>query len=679
MTTPLPYKHGSPFLHRVWRSAVDMLAAAQKSTPDDDRPRAAKRRRITEDSTDPGIFASVGPLFSDPSQGYSRTLRFQVLKVGHVSDPDPGVNGLLHGNGSPVKKNASIRVVQARCRLTISSGTSSAPSRPIYCDSQPCEIRVSCDRDGFSSHGRVHLQQPFVVGAEKLYVMRDDSPHFMLADSYLITTELESVGDPNWPPFDLLPKSSWPRSQQWALSSTHSYAYSKPRLSTPVVLRKTHGVEEIRTDLVMETDLRWSAMNSEQPSPQIGDILAPLKTEHVNGRTDNSVNKNDHDDDDDAAADDEDGDEEAITPSRSLRMRDKQQVYNLKLLSDKARGREMKERKKRKDAKVKGMNDAKPGISGRVTWTLPDGKRAMLDHWHCIYCYVPHDNIDQLQRHMVQHSEWKIATDFSQKDGWHIVISEGEQLTPRAARRAAAQARKLESPTNISPPVSLRSRRSAPSHSTEAITSAKQQLVPNTIQPMYDRLSKAVLEPLSKVDEPPIDNAWLLQKHRDTIMEYTDVDPDEKEYIVEWDAFLFTRKGTVVPYLKNIYLEFIQEKASWLLASQARMHEALKHLAYLNGRDLLDKSTASEAVEILRSTKPEVQDKLPPAQIPRTALPAYSSKAGCGICGQIVPATSNQLICANLDCETPFYHDHCMDYHAKQEVSDPNWHCNKCC
>ncbi|KAF3025632.1 hypothetical protein E8E14_013149 [Neopestalotiopsis sp. 37M] len=650
MTSPLPYKHESPFFSRFWRSAVDMLAATQKSTPDDDGPRAAKRRRIAEDSTDPGIFASVGPLFSDPSQGYTRTLRFQVLTVGHVADPDPGVNGLLHGNGSPVKKNASTRIVQARCRLTISSGTSSGPSRPIYCDSQPCEIRVTCDRDGYSSQGRVHLSQPFVVGAEKLYVMREDSQNFMLADSYLINTELESVGDPNWPPFDLLPKSSAPRSQQWTFSSTHSYAYSKPRLSTPVVLRKSHGANEIPTDLVMQTDLRWAALNSGQPGQELGDVLAPLKTEHVNGRTGIVVNKIDHDDEDDAA-DDEDGDEEeeeAVTPSRSLRMRGEKQVYNLKMLSDKARGREMKERKKRKDAKIKGTNEAKPVDSGRVTWILPDGKRATLDHWHCIYCYFPHDNIKQLQKHMVDHSEWKIATDFSPKDGWHIVVSQSEQLTPRATRRATAEARKLESPTNNSPSRSLRSRRSASKRSSEAATSAKQHVVPETVQPMYDRLSKAVLEPLSQIDEPVINNTWLLQKHRDTIMEYTDVDPDEKEYIVEWDAFLFGRKATAAPYLKDTYLEFIEEKASWLLASQSRMHEALKHLAYLNGRELLDKDIISEAVEILRHSKPEAQENSAAAQGLRVTSQAYTSKAGCGICGQIVATTSSQLICANL-------------------------------
>ncbi|KAK6212656.1 hypothetical protein LQW54_005077 [Pestalotiopsis sp. IQ-011] len=635
MSSPLPCKQNSPFLQRVWRSAVDMLAATQKSTPEDEGPRAAKRRRIAEESPDPSIFASVGPLFSDPSQGYNRTLRFQVLQVRPAWASDADANGLFHGNGSPVKKYAPDRIVQAR----------------------------------------VYLQQPFIVGAEKLYVMRDDSQIFMPADFYLIHTELLSVGDPSWPPFDDLPFSSSPFSQQSTLSSTYSYAYSKPRLSTPVMLRQAQRKDETETHLVMETDLRWSTMYNRPPVSDSGTMSTPLKKEHVNGRTENAGNENDHytNDDNDAAGDGEEDGSEAVTPSRSLRMRAKQQNYNLKLLSDKARGRESKEAKERKKRKC-----AKAEDSSNVTWTLPSGRCVVLDHWQCVYCYIPFDNIEQLKTHITQHMTFHFATEFSSNNGWQIAVSQGEAAR-WAARKTVPKASSsvvhdLES-LDLSPSRTLRNRQSAPSN--RKATSSTKKLIPDNGQTMYDHLSKAPLKPGSLVDQPPIANDWLWQKHRDIIMDYTDVDSNEKEYMIEWDAFSMARKAAAGPYLSDIYLEFIEQKASWLQASQNRKHEALRHVAYLNARGLLDKSVFPKVMDMMKSAKSGAQHNPLPLEAKQPSKPA--NKAACGVCGQLVPATSSQLICANLDCEAPFYHDQCMEDMAKQDISNPNWHCNECC
>jgi hypothetical protein len=150
------------------------------------------------------------------------------------------------------------------------------------------------------------------------------------------------------------------------------------------------------------------------------------------------------------------------------------------------------------------------------------------------------------------------------------------------------------------------------------------------------------------VDEPPTNNTWLLQKHRDIIKDYTDVHADEKEYISEWDAYSMTRRATVAPYLKDIYLDFIEEKASWLTASQNRMNETLKHLAYLNGRDALDRGTVVKVLSVLRNTRSQGRHAPPQTRDPSPKPESRFSKSGCAICGQPVPATSNQLICANL-------------------------------
>ncbi|KAK9424547.1 putative Polycomb protein VEFS-Box domain-containing protein [Seiridium unicorne] len=699
MSASIPYKRDSPFLHRVWRSAVDILggpgtANGEKPGTGKHSPRATKRRRITEDSLDPGVIAAVGPLFTDPSKGFTRALRVQVLRLGRDYVPDPGANGLLHGNGSPLKKDIPAMVIRARCKLTIFKYRPGIETRPMYCDSQPCEVKVFRDSDGVCRQARIYLRQPFHIAAEKLYVVRDDAQGFMLADGYLIQTELESIGDPNWPPFDLLPDQDRHRTpdtppQQWVISSTFSYTYSKPRATTPVTLRKATGVET-ETDLAMETDLRWSTpanqaahhlidYTSKDSTPHWNGALAPLTNGHVNGRVDTLTNGLAHHDEDDVAADEEDGEGEATTPSRSLRMRGKQQNYNLKLLSDKARGKELKERKKRKDAKARDV--------GQVTWVMPVKGHVVLENWTCVRCFVEHSNIEQLKEHITQHIEFKFTSDFSPRGGWRIAVSRHGQETPRATR--TAEFHEVSSQDELDydsaaehSPVKATSRgrpKPAPGKRTlSQVTRIAKQTIPDTKQPVYDRLSKAVLKPNSVVDEPPLNNSWLLQKHRDIIKDYTDVHADEKEYISEWDIYSLTRRATPSPHLNEIYLEFIEDKALWLASSQNRMNEAMKHLAYLNAREALEKSTISKALDILKTARSQIRRMPAQAQNMSQNSETYASKSGCAICGQPA-ARPNELICANTNCLNPFYHDDCARNEAKMPVDSPSWRCNECC
>jgi hypothetical protein len=149
------------------------------------------------------------------------------------------------------------------------------------------------------------------------------------------------------------------------------------------------------------------------------------------------------------------------------------------------------------------------------------------------------------------------------------------------------------------------------------------------------------------VDEPPLDNTWLLQKHRDIIKDYTDVHPDEKEYVSEWDAFALAHKATLSPHLHDLYLEFLEEKALWLASTQNRMNEAMKHLAYLTAREALNDDTVSKALSILRTARQQARNA-PPEMIASTQEPeTRSSHSGCAVCGQAVPGPS-QLICSNI-------------------------------
>lgn len=688
MATPTSYKRESPFLQRVWKSVFDPFSSVNgdKPGPGDQTPRPQKRRRITGDSLDPTAAVAVAPLFRDPSESGERALRVEVLRIGlrefhHGHD----ANGLMNGNGSPVKKDNPIIVIRARCRLTILRYVPKVEMRAIYCDSQTCDLKVFRDSDGVCRTARVYLQQPFQVAADKIFVERDDGQGFTLADDYLIQTELESAGDPNWPPFDLLQsqdhRPSASPSRQWVISSRFVYRYSKGRMSNPVDLRKSAG-DSVKTDLEMDMDLRWSTIStvghSMRPSAestpsmerplqsQPNGALEPLTNGHINGRAESVVNGHTSHDDQ-AGMDEEDGDGDAVTPSRSLRMRGKQQTYNLKLLSDKARGKELKERKKRKDA-------ARTADLGQITWLLPAGGRVALENWTCIACFSGHPSFERLKAHIIEHTQFKFTAAHSPRGGWRIAVAPHDQETPQAIR--TADFLEPPSPDGGEPEedseVELSAEKAAPKSKTKlpavsfpcspggcsrcADVNQKRTasgrpretklVIPKTQQPMFDRLSKAILEPGSRVDEPQVNNSWLLQKHRDIIKDYTDVHPDEKEYISEWDAFALAHKATLSPHLHDLYLEFLEEKAAWLASSQNRMNEAMKHFAYLNSRETLNESTMEKALGILRGARKTRSVPPQPASSAQDSE-TRSSASGCAVCGQPISGP-NQLICSNM-------------------------------
>jgi hypothetical protein len=437
----------SPFLHRTWKKAVERLgltsissasgittlasANGDKPVGGDHIPRATKRRRVVEETPEPNTDAAFGHLFHESPADVEKALRIEVLRIGREDGHDSMLNGLLNGTGSPAKREALL--TKARCRVTIFRWRQKpvVEIRPLYCDSQTCNIKVLRDADNICRSARVYLPQPFHIAAEKIFVERDDDYGFTFADFYLIQAELLSAGDPSWPPLALLnglenrkPSPSPPR--QWALSASFMYKFVKGRMTSPVSLRKNPG-EETQTDLKMDMDLRWSCFNAagstsrplqeETPpsttTPSLNGALEPLTNGHINGRADNLVHGQLRDDLD---VDDEYAEGDAQTPSRSLRTRGKPQNYNLKLLSDKARGKEDGERKKRKHPENSS--------TGQVTYLLPTSGELHLSHWSCIRCFAEHSSFNHLEEHLVRnHPEFKYTFDVHSRVGWTIAIT----------------------------------------------------------------------------------------------------------------------------------------------------------------------------------------------------------------------------------------------------------------
>ncbi|KAI2632119.1 hypothetical protein GGR54DRAFT_582226 [Hypoxylon sp. NC1633] len=701
MATVTPYKRELPFIHRAWKTAVDHLSpysmGIKLSSANDDNvinddhhsPRATKRRRITEGSPESTPNGSVGHLLPDMANDFEKALRVEVLQITHRDSSNFRSSNLLNGTGSPTKKE--IPTIRVRCKLSIFRWRlTSKEIRILYCDSQVCSLKVFRDADGVCRRARVYLNSPFHVPAEKICVEREDDSGFALADNYLVQAELESAGDPDWPPLELLPKeeddsdtfSNHP--QHWVLSSQVVYRFEKHRTSAPVKIRKRAGAET-SLDLTMDMDLRWSACHRSSSATEVevsppdvkvaleNGSLEPQTNGHVNGRVDHTVN--DLSRDEDILMDDDDDHEEATTPSRSLRTRGKQN-YNLKLLSDKARGKELKERKQRKLADTRSQ-------VGQVTWTLPHTGEVVLKNYHCIRCYAIHSSMNQLVDHVRIHSEFVFHTDPSSSRIW---IYHHGQDTRRRSKSFLSEVPSIEDEESdledfISPQkvqrILTQPKAFLPPMSN--IPRDTRQVVPNNKQPMYDRLSKALLEPGSLVDPPTIDDTWLVQKHRDIIRDFSDILQEEKEYIWEWDAYVTREHVTSDPHLQVVYLEFLKDRASWLVASQSRMTEFSKHLSYLKARNALAEPTIAEAFAIMRRARsekrPEQTETIKPPS-PRTEY--RKSASGCAVCGQPIRGPST-LICSNLDCDKPLYHIDCIPEGPKMPVDSRDWRCNECC
>ena len=395
------------------------LSTANGDTPTngDHPPRPLKRRRVDEASPEAARAVS-GRLLQAVPDDVEKTLRIEILSITRASS-NPRSANLHYGNGSPEKKD--IPVIKARCRVLVCEWSPDV-CRVLHCDSQICNFKVFRDSDDVCRTARIYLPAPFQVPREKLLIERLDEPGHNLGDQYLIRVEIESGGDPKWPPIDLLSKrqsdglgSGEPR--RWILSSQIIYGFEKGRAFSDVKIR--NGKDELPLGLTMDMDLRWStyaAVNSARlgdsaPPPPLdiktnlaNGILEPLTNGHVNGKVEAVLN--DHqkaESERNGVAEEEEEHEEATKPSRSLRTREKQN-YNLKLLSDKARGKERKEKKRRKLATLERKG-------GSVTWAVPLIGEFTLDNYHCIRCFATHVCLEQLQEHLKFHTDIMYTVD----------------------------------------------------------------------------------------------------------------------------------------------------------------------------------------------------------------------------------------------------------------------------
>lgn len=171
---------------------------------------------------------------------------------------------------------------------------------------------------------------------------------------------------------------------------------------------------------------------------------------------------------------------------------------------------------------------------------------------------------------------------------------------------------------------------------------------------MYDPVSRALLNPGTELVAPNADHSWRIQLHWDNIADYVDIPSPEREYINAWDAFSLPRGVSSEVYLPGMLIDYVREKAAWLVASGQRMEELLKHLSSLQLRGVLDQRTKEEVLGLLGDAMNErerAERELGGAETMDEDEPedwqAAKRAENCVVCGQAAAGIVCILVCSN--------------------------------
>lgn len=696
MTLDDLYQRKAPFLHRSWikglkswqNPAETMGNIVSGQLAGDASPQRKRRRVSTPESLD------VDHLIASPKTSDTRSaLRVEVLKVCHKDSKK--VRTSLGGNAP-----RSVVTTKANCRITVNDLTD-GQQRVLHCQNQVCDLTTFKNPVGPHRIARVNLPRPFFVPLEAIFINRDDDGAFDFSDAYELVIEFESASASPWPPLDAgdfgssaFPDTSSGAMRRVVLMSRFQDIFGKRR--EPVILSTRHKASKPygTTDYVMDVDLRWSSgfrawkrlardsmpsITAIDPDTDMGDDhFPPMDDEDSVAISDiNGMNEpNGH------LRSDDDQTEGEQTPSRSLRTRDRTKTYNLKLLSDQARG---KDRKKR--------SDAGGASEGRVTYLLPLDQPVQLDYHRCVTCGSCHETLLQLQMHLqtyhpdydylcentnqgpqfrVRHRRYdpnqspsktfqlkptsepfNLQTFLRGDSSWvtsRVVGSAHEDFLATPSGRSTVDRMMSQSPTPRQPVFS--SKTTLPRRSGRA---KEPSLVPRISQPLFHPISKARLRPGDPVPSPQQDSTWLIQKHRESIADFSDVTPAEKDFIWEWDGYILKQKITSSVYLPRAWLGFVQQKAPWLVAKSERMREFGKHASVLLAREVLTDEVIKAAMEHINRARSlrtmDVANAILPSDTEAASSPPKLTEAkktsnGCAVC-RLPVRGPRLLICSN--------------------------------
>ncbi|KAK0703176.1 hypothetical protein B0T26DRAFT_756743 [Lasiosphaeria miniovina] len=643
-----------PFLHRNWIRATNHWY-----TKTGNNASAPSRKRHRVDNDHDGF-----PLF-EPYATITRALRIRLVKVCHKDAPRveeaPRVeNDILDGLIPPNTNHFRVRCsIEFACRRGDQDVV-------LHADSQLCEVDVFKNPAGSSPMARFSSIQPFYIPEDKISLEREDMV-FGLANSYQVVIRLESGGGINWPPNDLLPPGNsahWndgrlsPR--QWAFTATIVDLYDRNRKTIRLRLKKTSQGDEM-TDFSIDVDVGWFTPVSNQLAR--GKDIKQSVT--VSAPADGEADK-------------------LPDPGRTRRPRPEIN-YNVDHIWKTAVRRQRRKRP-RLDDEIDRPDEPS------ITYLLLPGQ-VHIEKLACLICGAETERISQLRAHCQSHSQFDFF--FQRRD----TRTKGElrvRVTPATDVAQALGPRIYQ----LGPPVKLLDLRKYVEGDFSWVRSRlgldndeeiieklfpappkkfgserpEKLLVPNIKQALFDPISRAQLVPGAEYRPRPVDDSWLLLKRADSLRDFTDVSPEEKDYMPEWDSFIMRNNHiSSEQYLPRVFVGFVKEKADWLVSKRSRMDEFSKHASMLLIRGAIDEASILEATESINEARTKDSGEAP------KVLPRHpgTGTSGCNACGKPVPVSA-MLTCSNKACKKRLYHVGCVDGVDEEDLEENTWVCGKC-
>lgn len=172
--------------------------------------------------------------------------------------------------------------------------------------------------------------------------------------------------------------------------------------------------------------------------------------------------------------------------------------------------------------------------------------------------------------------------------------------------------------------------------------------MPKTKTTLYHPLSKAPLQPGTEIDRYVADERWLIHKHRDTLGDFTDLEPAEIEFMQMWDSYFLPLHLSSELFLPRHYLAFAKEKADWIVAKQERAIEFGKHMAVLQIRGVIQDEHVVDVTAIIQEANERRDDraaKTEQAPEKQPEQPPKRTENGCAKCGRFVERGPAWLKC----------------------------------
>ncbi|KAL2066687.1 hypothetical protein VTL71DRAFT_2759, partial [Oculimacula yallundae] len=207
--------------------------------------------------------------------------------------------------------------------------------------------------------------------------------------------------------------------------------------------------------------------------------------------------------------------------------------------------------------------------------------------------------------------------------------------------------------------------------------------VPKIAHPLFDSVTKGLLTPgeVLATSDDDTDESWLHQHRRDAINDFTDIPPEEKEYINRFNPFICEERLTSMEFLPDAIVRFVMANKEWIMAKASRRMEFYKHMDSFILRGNLDEELVMRCRRILNEVskakgEEEDGDAKKDVDMGEVERPVSLIRGlhAC-ICGNVT-TPPNRVVCRGTKCPARFYCRSCAQ--GFQRPITGQWKCPSC-